>query len=205
MTNELTFEKVTFVWLLRSLHLPAVEYKEPTVNEKLAKLQILHERGNLNDRELQAARQRLVSGQVWYTCMYVYLYMCKYIHWMRVSWRRRGIGFCQGRCGRVCFDGQMYVMYLYVYMYMCICMCMCMCMCMCIHWMIESCRRVGSVFCQGRWSRVCVVGHMCIIFVYHMHGKGCTHSFSVITYVICVYPFHEIHSMKWIDTHAMNE
>jgi len=38
---------------------------------------------------------------------------------MIVSCRQLGSGFCQGRCGRVCFDGQIYVMYLYVYMYMC--------------------------------------------------------------------------------------
>ena len=37
MTTPLTFENITFAWRMRTSHLSAVEYKEPTVDGKLAK------------------------------------------------------------------------------------------------------------------------------------------------------------------------
>ena len=42
---------------------PRKEFREPTLQDKLDKLHTLHARGNLSDRELEAARQRLLSGQ----------------------------------------------------------------------------------------------------------------------------------------------
>ena len=42
---------------------PSAQYREPSLHDKLGKLAALRDRGNLNSREFEAARSRLLSGQ----------------------------------------------------------------------------------------------------------------------------------------------